>query len=119
MLPDNLGLHQSDGHLVLQADTCGQPLRFIDAARVQTIQVAVPSLESPLRRPPPPPFQESKPNVHDGPAKTRVLLGTYRRTGRGTPVLGYTKISHKTGKPENRETAGGCVNHVNLLTRQS
>lgn len=117
MLPDYPGLHQSDGHLVPQADTCGQPLRFIDAARVQTIQVAVPSLRSPLRRPPPPPFQESKPNVHDDPVKTRVLLEAYMRTGHRTPVLGYTKYSQKTGKPENRGASRGCAKYVNLLTK--
>lgn len=112
----NPGLHQSVGHLVPQADTCGQSLIFIDAAKVQTIQVAVPSEGRASALPPPSPCPEGQPNGPWPSTISRVLLGPQFHKGLPPPVLASTEYSQKTGKPENQGTTRPCAKYVNYLT---
>ena len=118
MSPDPIGLHQSDGHLVPQADPHRQPLQVVAVVRVQiAIGGRTFSMSRAIFAPPPPPSWESKPIVNDRPLISRVLWGDKSHTGQRAPVLASTESSRKAGKPENHGTSCGCANYVNLLTK--
>ena len=106
MSPDPIGLHQSDGLLVPQADPHRQPLQVVAVVRVQiAIGGRTFSMSRAIFAPPPPPSWESKPIVNDRPLISRVLWGDKSHTGQRAPVLASGENPFRSGIVEPAATA--------------
>lgn len=105
MFPDTIGLHQSDGHLVPQADPHRHPPQVVVVVRGQiAIGGRTFSMSWAIFSPPPPPSWESNPIVNDCPPVSRVLWDKHLQTGHRTPIVVSGENPLRSGIVES-----GCV----------